>query len=62
MAKRKKKRKVPLGKIKSWSDETIDRKTTVTEDDIAKAKAEAIDDIRDLVEAPQREETDIVGS
>ncbi len=60
MAKRKKKRKFPL-KITSGSDETIDRKATDTEDDIAKGKSEAIDEIRDLVEAPQREDKDVIG-
>lgn len=61
MAKRKK-REVPLGKIKPWSEETIDRKTTVTLEDIEKGKAETIDELRDSLEAKQREDTDIVGS
>ncbi len=55
MAKRKK-RKVPLGKIKSWSDKTIDRLATITLDDIEQAKAEAIPELKPFLNAEQKED------
>jgi hypothetical protein len=60
MAKRKK-RKVPLGKIKPWSDETIDRLATITPEDIEKAKAEVIDELKPFLDAEQKEDKDVVG-
>ena len=60
MAKRKKKRKFPL-KITSWSDETIDRLATVTEDDIEKAKAEVVPELEPFLDAEQKEDKDVIG-
>ena len=60
MAKRKK-RKVPLGKIKPWTEEQIDRLATITPDDIEKAKAEVVPELKPFLDAEQKEDEDVVG-
>lgn len=55
------KRKVRLGKIKSWSDETIARLSTITPEDIEQAKAEVIPELKPFLDAEQQEKEKIVG-
>jgi len=55
MAERKP-RRVPIGKIKPWSDKTIKRISTVKPEDIEKAKAETPPELAALLDAEQRED------
>jgi len=55
MAKRKK-RRIPIGTIKPWSDKTIKRVSTVNPEDIEKAKAETPPELAAILDAEQRED------
>ena len=49
------KRKVPLGTIKPWSDKTITRLSKISPEDIEKAKAEVIPELKILLDADEKE-------